>query len=433
MMKSIPLEVSMAWIARVALLGLAGTFALRALVPTGEGAAGRALPAPATEPRVQNAPSPTRVLDSSVPPAQQPLLEGGDLRFLGTITLPENDGHGVTLTYGGHALGMSGDGQSLYYSCVYGVRAARVSLPDVGGRATLLEPCVELDNLNALDPTDPNAKRMGGLLAWNGRLILSGYAVYDAGRMVTRSHWAGPNIANAKGPFAVGNELPGLLAGYMGVVPEDWRPLLGGPALTGQCCISIISRSSYGPAAAVFDPDEVGVKPKAAAKLLVGYPDDHQGLGAYDRANEFFSSASMVGGIAFPSGTRSVLFIGRHGSTYCYGEGTKDMALHMKPHPLGTSWCYDPSNSDKGTHGFPYRHMVWAYDANDLAAVKQGRKSPWDVKPYSTWTLTEMSGGTGHAAISGAVYDPQRRRLYVVATNDPVLYVYGLPEIRLGQ
>lgn len=419
----------MTWIVRVALLGIAGALAVRELVPAGEGAAhGDRHGPPAVAPQTPN-PPPGRVLPSSLPPAQQALLEGGDLRFLGTITLPEDDGRGVTLTYGGHALGMAADGQSLYYSCVYGTKAARVSVPDVGGRATLLEPCVELAHLNELDPNDPNGKRLGGLLAWNGRLVLSGYAVYDAGRAVTKSHWAGSSIAAAKGPFAVGNELPGLLAGYMGLVPDDWRPLLGGPALTGLCCISIISRSSYGPAAAVFDPDEVGTKSRAAAKLLVGYPDDHQALGAYDRANEFFSSATLMGGIAFPSGTRSVLFIGRHGSTYCYGEGTTDMSLHMKPHPLGTSWCYDPSNGDKGTHGFPYRHMVWAYDANDLVAVKQGKKSPWDLRPYTTWTLTEMSGGTGHAAISGAVYDPQRRRIYVVANNDPVLFVYAVPGI----
>jgi hypothetical protein len=363
---------------------------------------------------------------TSVPPADLPLLYGGDLRFLGTITLPDDDGQDVTLHYGGHALGMGADGASLYYSCVYASGVARVSLPDIGGRATLLERCRGVSNLTDLDRNDPNPKALGGVLAWNGRIILSGYAKYDAGRAVTKSHWAGPTIAEATGPFTVGDEQAGIVGGYMGIVPDEWRALLGGPALTGQCCISIISRSSYGPTASVFDPDDVGVKRKVPAKMLVGYPDEHQGLGPYDRPNQYFNSSVQMGGVAFPSGTRSVLFIGRHGAGYCYGEGTKDPALHLTPHPVGSDWCYDPTNSDKGPHGYPYRHFVWAYDASELVAVKQGRKAPWTLTPYTTMTLTEMSGGTGDAWMNGAVYDHVRRRIYIVPKNEPVLYVYGV-------
>ena len=317
----------------------------------------------------------------SEPPEQQPRLFGGDLRFLGSFALPETDGREGLLHYGGHALGLAADGQSLYYSCIYGTSVARVSLPEVGGVARVLEPCQPLQNIDALDPSASTGMSIGGVLAWNGRLILSGYSTYDAAHNVTKSHWAGESLPSLAGPFTLGNELPGLVGGYMGVVPEDWRALIGGPALTGQCCISIISRSSFGPSVSVFDPADVGVKKKVPAKMLVGYPDDRQNLGPYDRANEYFSGASKVGGVVFPSGTRSVLFIGRHGGDFCYGEGTKDASLHQQPHPAGTYWCYDPTSSDKGTHGFPYRHMVWAYDAVDLAAVRRGKKSPWDLRP----------------------------------------------------
>lgn len=361
---------------------------------------------------------------AAVAPAALPLLSGTDLRYLGTFRLPDEDSRKITLHYGGHALGMAADGQSMYYGCVYSGGAARVSIPEIGGRAEILEPCRGVPNLKALDDGDPNPKVLGGILAWNGRLIVSGYATYDAGHNVTKSHWAGETLATAEGPFAVGGEEPGLVAGYMTLVPGEWRTLFGGPALTGQCCISIISRSSYGPAVSVFDPDEVGVKRRASAKMLVGYPDDHQTLGPYDTPNRYFSSVVQMGGIAFPSGTRSVLFIGRHGTGYCYGEGTKDPALHFKPHPRGTWWCYDPTNGDKGPHGYPYRHFVWAYDANDLVLVKQGRKAPWSLTPYATWSLPEMSGGTGNAWINGAVYDATRRRIYVVPTNEPIIHVY---------
>lgn len=357
-------------------------------------------------------------------PAALPLLTGLDMRYLGTIALPGKDAKDIPLTYGGHALGMAEDGMSLYYSCIYGGGIARVSLPEPGGRAELLEPCIGLKTLKELDPNDPNPKRIGGVLAWNGRLVLSGYATYDAGGMVSKSHWVGTSAADAQGPFTVGDGRAGLVGGYMAVIPEEWRALLGGPALTGLCCVSIISRSSYGPTVSVFNPDELGTKKKIPAKMLLGYPHEHQTLGPYDFANEYWSSNVLIGGVVFPSGTRSVLFIGRHGTGYCYGEGTSDPALHFTKKPDGVDWCYDPTAEAKGAHGFPYRHMVWAYDANELVAVKQGRRDPWNPKPYAIWMLPEMSGGTGDAWMNGAVYDPRRRRIYMVPKNDAVLHVY---------
>lgn len=360
-------------------------------------------------------------------PTSLPLLTGLDLRYAGAIRLPEQDAKDIPLTYGGHALGMAADGKSLYYSCIYGGGIARVSLPEPGGKAELLEPCVGLETLKELDPDDPNAKRIGGVLAWNGRLVLSGYATYDAGGMVSKSHWVGTSAADARGPFTVGDGRAGLVGGYMAVIPEEWRTLLGGPAFTGLCCVSIISRSSYGPTVSVFNPDELGTKKKIPAKMLLGYPHEHQTLGPYDFANEYWSSNVLIGGVVFPSGTRSVLFIGRHGTGYCYGEGSKDPAMHFKRQPNGVvDWCYDPTAEAKGAHGYPYRHMVWAYDANDLAAVKQGKRDPWNVKPYATWTLPEMVGGTGNAWMNGAVYDPGRRRIYIVPGNDAVVHVYDV-------
>jgi hypothetical protein len=39
--------------------------------------------------------------------------------------------------------------------------------------------------------------------------------------------------------------------------------------------------------------------------------------------------------------------------------------------------------------------FVWAYDLNDLAAVKAGQKRPWDVVPYATWELAEVGFNGG--------------------------------------
>ena len=45
------------------------------------------------------------------------------------------------------------------------------------------------------------------------------------------------------------------------------------------------------------------------------------------------------------------------------------------------------------------------------AAVKAGTKQPYDLKPYTTWTLP----GGGNSEYSGAsTYDPTTGRIYVV-------------------
>ncbi|MFN7978433.1 MAG: fibronectin type III domain-containing protein [Vicinamibacterales bacterium] len=359
-------------------------------------------------------------------PPQQPLVQAGNFSYLGKFTLPMVDTTGNQLTYGGTALGMGPDSTSMYYGCLYGGSVARIQIPTLGGVGKVLDPCRGPANLYKLNPTDTGAKVLGGVLSWNGRTLVTGYIYYDANSSAKASHFVGSRVDTADGPYTVGTELPGLVAGYMGVVPLEWRSLLGGPALTGQCCISIISRSSFGPTVSVFDPDSVGPSP-APAQMLVGYPNAHQTLGVYDKPNPYFSSATMMGGVAFPAGTRSVLFIGRVGTTYCYGNGSSNPAEHNVL--VNGEWsCYDPTNMYKGPHGYPYKHMVWAYDANDLLAVRQGLKNAWDVLPYTSWYLTDMDN-TGDAQMSGATYDIATRRLYVVAKTGgttPTVHVYEI-------
>ena len=73
----------------------------------------------------------------------------------------------------------------------------------------------------------------------------------------------------------MGTLSPGLYAGYMAVVPPEWRTLLGGPAITGQGVLSIIGRTSFGPAAFAFDPDGLGRENPVPATPLVYYTMEH--------------------------------------------------------------------------------------------------------------------------------------------------------------
>lgn len=367
-------------------------------------------------------------------PRTRPLVQATDLAYLGSFTVPTTDGTGrpdtvAGLTYGSGALGLGADGASLYFGCVYNASLSRISIPALGGAASIVDPCVAVPNLAKINPTDPNRQHVGGSLWWGGRLIASAYSSYDGAGTASASHFAGATVGSLAGPYRVGSDRPGLLGGYMGVIPTEWRALLGGPVLTGQCCISIISRSSYGPAASVFDPATLGSGAETST-LLVGYPTEHQTLGNPDVQNPYFTWATRMGGVAFPSGTRSVLFIGRHGGTSCYGQGTANQALDQQPVPgaAGVRYCYDPLDGDKGTHGYPYRHQVWAYDASDLAAVKAGTKAAWDLTPYATWTLNDMASN-GAATIGSAVYDDTTRKLYVVEDRggaQPRVHVYRI-------
>jgi glutamine amidotransferase PdxT len=119
-------------------------------------------------------------------------------------------------------------------------------------------------------------------------------------------------------------------------------------------------------------------------------------LGGGGVQSDVFSLTSQIRGVVLPNGTASVLFFGKHGTgPFCYGEVPTE--------------CTDPSNTYKGGHAYPYVPHVWAYNANDLAAVKAGKKRPWDVTPYAVWNLSDLG-----ADIGGVAVDPATGRIFVI-------------------
>jgi len=72
---------------------------------------------------------------------------------------------------------------------------------------------------------------------------------------------------------------------------------------------------------------------------------------------------------------------------------------------------------------------VWAYDALDLVAVKNGRKSASSVRPYAVWSL-DLPFATGNKEVGGVAYDPSTSTLYVSAiAADRVAPYTSLPVI----
>jgi len=156
----------------------------------------------------------------------------------------------------------------------------------------------------------------------------------------------------------------------------------------------------------------VGSTDPVPATPVLYYPLEHP-LAPVSTQNDYFNLTTQIVGVAFPPGTRSLLFFGRHGTgPYCYGTGEE---------------CNDPVDPYQGTHAYPYVHQVWAYDALDLLAVKNGTKQPWEPRPYALWRLSEMDA-TGSATIAGATFDPASGRVFITERygEEPIVHVYQI-------
>jgi hypothetical protein len=347
-----------------------------------------------------------------------PLLSRAALSYLGAFSVPHQDNLGNPMGYGGYALGYDAARQGLFFGghdwyqqlCEIGIPAS-ITLTQT---ATILQNCTDVTE-GRLSLIDQDSIKLGGTLVYNGRLIVAAYSYYDADGSQVLSHFASDLDLSVQGdvsgPYQVG-DWAGIVSGYMGLIPAEWQAAFGGPALTGNCCLSIISRTSYGPAVSVFDPDDIGKVDPAPATPVLYYPDTHP-LAAWDANSAYFNGSTHIVGVAFPPGSRSVLFFGRQGvGPFCYGTGAE---------------CNDPVDSSKGTHAYPYVHQVWAYDALDLLAVKNGARQAWEVKPYALWQLSEMDS-SGGASIAGMTYDPASGKVYITEMygESPAVHVYQI-------
>lgn len=365
-----------------------------------------------------------------------PRVSPSDLAYLGAFRLPPGAGDTTSFNYGGTALAFNPARNSLFVTGHdWHQRSAEVSIPELRAAssldqlatARLLQPFHDATEgkLRWVNPADPNSQKIGGHLVIGDRLVVSVYSYYDGASTQAASHFLRPLDLSAtgrtQGPVRVGRLYPGFVSGYMTHVPAEWQPALGGPALTGNCCLAIASSQSNGPSVSAFDPATLATGTEVASTLLVGYPLGQQLGPGETTQNPLYNLTTQIRGVVFPPGTRSVLFLGRHGvGPYCYGSGAE---------------CRDPADDSKGTHAYPYRYQIWAYDANDLAAVRRGSRNASRVQPYATWNFTlPFEDPSNQHLVGGAAYDPQTRRLYVsqqCAARDcePLIHAF---ELRIG-
>jgi hypothetical protein len=349
--------------------------------------------------------------------ASLPLLKKTDLVYQGAFRVPyKYTGDDTnTLSYGGTAPGFNPAGNSLFLVCHdQGQLVCEISIPklvistntsDLNTGQMLQNPAQVVDRITNLAGINYQAK-IGGLQAVNGKLIGTYYEYYDADGSATRSHFIVDDPTNLKGSrvtglYRVSAIPPGAVAGYMCPIPLEWQADLGATHLSGMAGVNIVSRSSYGPAAVGSNLAQLGVKP-APGIAYVYYPQAHP-LGDFYKQNAYFNMTTQVRGVAFVPGTRTILFFGTHALGVPFYGTPKD--------------ANDPNRDGKGTHvvGGKYLYYVWAYDALDFVAVKNGVKRPWSIKPHAVWSLDNLPFATGGKEIGGATYDPASGTIYLSA------------------
>lgn len=380
-------------------------------------------------------------------PSVLPRLTQDGLSYLGGFRVPGEAMTGADFTYGGSPIAFHPANNSLFVGGLasngFSGKVAEISIPapvnSVDAKAmqaaTYLQPAFVDPTEGHLKEVSPSDVNLYGLLVYGNRLHGAVSIYYDASNSQRRSHFS--RSLNLTTPSFSGwsqvwqAERTGLISGWMSLVPTEWQSRLGAPAITGQCCIPIISRTSYGPAAFAFNPALVG-QPTVPAQPLLYYDSAHRTLGPWEDQNPTYGMTTRVGGVAIIAGTRTALFVGSNGlGRPCYGSGTADKAL-ADASPTDNI-CYDPADAHQGNHAYPYRYQMWAYDLNDFAAVKAGTKQPWEVIPYGVWPV-EFPTQAPHLQIGGVAYDAQRQILYVSQrdgnrgeySTSPIIHAFAL-------
>jgi len=354
------------------------------------------------------------------------LLQADDLVHQGSFTIPamrDASGDRLPCEYTQGVIAFNPAHDSLFLVCHdWTQTVAEIRIPDLGGEATVLQPPTDAlgGRLNQINPSDTNSKKIGGMHVAGDRLLLTAYSFYDgAGSAVASQFVRSVNLGedDLQGPWRIGRENPAFYGGYMAPIPPEWQDALGGALLVGQCCLSVISRTSYGPSVSSVNPaDLLAGRTRASVTMLVGYPDARRALAPWESTGPLFNGTTIMRGVLLPAHTATVLFFGRHGmGKYCYGEAVD---------------CGDPADSGKGTHAYPYEPHVWAYDAHDLAAVRRGRKRPWDLKPYATWRLPSA---VTQAGIGGVTVDEATGRIFIAENHGdnvkPRIHVFRVRDI----
>lgn len=369
-------------------------------------------------------------------PRTLPLAQPSDFGAFKKWTYPTDDGRGLpdgksSLGWNNGIAGLSDRGRLYVRSHEWATGVAEIEPPPgLTGMGKVIGKVATPSRLDSVDPGQGNSLRIGGAIKHNGRTIVAAH-VYYGGTTAVGSHFVGtahdamtsPVNALKSTNFAA---LPAMCSsnGGLSPVPAEWQAILGGPVFSLGGCQAVISRSSYGPAVHVFNPDDLPLAGggQAPARTLIAFPDNHQTLGAWDGPDtNGYNMNSMVAFVFIVPGSRTLAVVGGRGSTYCYGVGTSDPALAGTTDPTGSKYCYDPTDHNRGGHGYPYVNAVWLFDLDAILKAK----NPWDTRPYYYGPIPSLAGVKGRCV--GGAFDAQTNTAHLTfGTGDTPMEVLSM-------
>jgi hypothetical protein len=288
-------------------------------------------------------------------------------------------------------------------------------------------------------PNNPEAlDRIAGLKMVEGsmgpELLVNAYEYYDApgdNRRTTLVVRDPGDLAGAEVDGFYALEGAARAAGWMSPVPVEWQAALGGPMIAGASSgIPIISRTSVGPSAYVFDPGALAAEAtsgdRVSAHPLLGYDLGtplHDDLSNVSGTNDLWTHLSRaVFGFIVP-GSRTYLTLGHSG-----GHG-----------PMGVCYKCVPAGTEAACGGYcsrnpaDYSLYYWAYDVAEMEAVARGEQVPQALRPYASgpfvapFATSELGGGAFDDE-AGLLYLTMQRadRAQGTYANPPVVVVFEI-------
>jgi hypothetical protein len=384
--------------------------------------------------------------------ADDPLIYASNLQYLGGFKLPAS---GVDADYRGWAIAYrpasTGAPNGSIFVSGTGDKISEVGIPDQSSfstssnvadwpRGTLLQNATQVYGSTEIDyintgKTYATFTVIGGLLVNGDKLLGTSYYSYGYATSQERAVWKMPltlDNTSATGSYKptskapiTGGPLSRMMAGHLTPIPSAYQTALGGDTLAGLHDVSIVGQTSFGPTLFSFNTDDLTstATPYNVTPLMyIGAGQSHPTYGYWrddsSPSRGIMSSTDIFGGCVFPEGSRSVLFISRHGKgPQHYGQGTNILALDGTevPGEPGVYYRYDPDEpGGKGQHNWPYVYQIIAYDVNDLIKVKNGALANYAVEPYAYWDLSlPTPKATGQQYRLGATYDSANNIIYV--------------------
>jgi len=372
--------------------------------------------------------APVMWADVSAAPQDLPLFRLSDLEYVGGFTFPSDTYNGYTAAYGQGVIGLGEGGNSVFLvGQANSHPIAEFSIPELSStndisrlpEASMIQPFYRLHTR----PANRNGTDfITGLAYINGQLMVNGNIYYDAAASQSVTTLV-VNDASRLGDSSISgfHNLSSSAhgAGWITKVPTIWQPLVGGTYITGYPGgMSIVSRLSVGPTAFVFDPLSMDFASMPAGTQIpqttlmdfgmanpMGAPDPLDDFDDYvynrNLDNDMWTIVSSATYGFIVPGTRTYLTLGSSGGI----TGRLGYKITQNNgHVCGGPCAYDSDD---------YDNYYWAFDMNDLLAVRAGRMAPHDVVPYAYGRFNIPYLHSGFNKIMGGDFDAQRGILYL--------------------